>query len=169
MRQVVVRFSAGTRAGVARVLRPIDPSRQSERAKTARAAAFPCARRAKDAFCRLSIPCPLNLWRPYSTIRCPRRSPIVRSSSTSASRSLTRQTVEREPEDRPCDHIGCQRAGLHRAPKSREHANQFWHFCTAHAADYNKRWDYFQGMIGRRTRRLPEARRDRPSPDLDLP
>jgi hypothetical protein len=55
-------------------------------------------------------------------------------------------TMEREPEDRPCDHIGCQRAGLHRAPKGREHANEFWYFCTSHAAEYNKRWDYFQGM-----------------------
>lgn len=54
--------------------------------------------------------------------------------------------VDREPEDRPCDHIGCERAGLHRAPKSREHANQFWHFCASHAADYNKRWNYFEGM-----------------------
>lgn len=52
----------------------------------------------------------------------------------------------REPEERPCDHIGCKSAGLHRAPKSREHANQFWHFCASHAAEYNKRWDYFKGM-----------------------
>ncbi|MEZ5959236.1 MAG: J domain-containing protein [Hyphomonadaceae bacterium] len=54
--------------------------------------------------------------------------------------------VEREPSERPCDHVGCKSAGLHRAPKSREHANQFWHFCAAHAAEYNKRWDYFKGM-----------------------
>ncbi|MFN3463542.1 MAG: J domain-containing protein [Terricaulis sp.] len=55
-------------------------------------------------------------------------------------------TKAREPEERPCDHIGCKSAGLHRAPKSREHANQFWHFCASHAAEYNKRWDYFRGM-----------------------
>jgi hypothetical protein len=24
--------------------------------------------------------------------------------------------------------------------------NQFWHFCAAHAAEYNKRWNYFAGM-----------------------
>lgn len=51
-----------------------------------------------------------------------------------------------EPGDRPCDHIGCQRAGLHRAPKGRDRGNEFWHFCTAHAADYNRRWNYFEGM-----------------------
>jgi hypothetical protein len=56
------------------------------------------------------------------------------------------EAVEREPADRACDHIGCQRAGLHRAPKGRDHANQFWHFCASHAAEYNKRWDYFKGM-----------------------
>lgn len=55
-------------------------------------------------------------------------------------------TVNREPEDRPCDHIGCTRAGLHRAPKSRERTGEFWHFCGVHAADYNKRWNYFEGM-----------------------
>ncbi|MGD9979756.1 MAG: J domain-containing protein [Hyphomonadaceae bacterium] len=55
-------------------------------------------------------------------------------------------TLDREPEDRPCDHIGCQRAGLHRAPKGRDQGAAYWHFCTAHAADYNKRWNYFEGM-----------------------
>lgn len=54
--------------------------------------------------------------------------------------------MAREPSDRQCDHIGCQRAGLHRAPKSRDRGNEFWHFCAAHAADYNKRWNYFEGM-----------------------
>jgi DnaJ domain len=46
----------------------------------------------------------------------------------------------------PCDHMGCRREGAHRAPKGREHGNQFWHFCLEHVADYNKRWNYFAGM-----------------------
>ena len=50
------------------------------------------------------------------------------------------------PITQPCDHIGCQREGSHKAPKSREHANQFWHFCAEHVADYNKHWNYFSGM-----------------------
>ena len=45
-----------------------------------------------------------------------------------------------------CDHVGCQRPGVHRAPKGREHGNAYWHFCLEHAADYNKRWNYFSGM-----------------------
>lgn len=56
------------------------------------------------------------------------------------------KAAEPEPSERACDHIGCKSPGLHRAPKSREHANQFWHFCAVHAADYNKRWNYFAGM-----------------------
>lgn len=54
--------------------------------------------------------------------------------------------AEPEPSERKCDHTGCSSPGLHRAPKSRDHANQFWNFCAPHAAEYNKRWDYFKGM-----------------------
>lgn len=52
----------------------------------------------------------------------------------------------REPEQRACDQIGCTRAGAHRAPKSRDRSGEYWHFCTEHVADYNKRWNYFAGM-----------------------
>jgi hypothetical protein len=48
--------------------------------------------------------------------------------------------------DPACDHVGCDKPGRHRAPKSRDHANQFWNFCADHVADYNKRWNYFAGM-----------------------
>lgn len=54
--------------------------------------------------------------------------------------------VEREPGERPCDHIGCTRVGAHRAPKSRDRVNEYWHFCLDHAAEYNRRWNYFSGM-----------------------
>lgn len=56
------------------------------------------------------------------------------------------EAARREPHERPCDHVGCQRAGLHRAPKGRDHANEYWNFCVEHAADYNRRWNYFAGM-----------------------
>jgi hypothetical protein len=56
------------------------------------------------------------------------------------------ETLAREPSERACDHVGCKRVGAHRAPKSRDLAGQFWHFCTEHAADYNRRWNYFAGM-----------------------
>lgn len=54
-------------------------------------------------------------------------------------------TIDRAPSDRPCDHVGCKRAGAHRAPKGRDHEG-FWHFCGTHAAEYNKKWNYFEGM-----------------------
>jgi len=52
----------------------------------------------------------------------------------------------REPGDIACDHMGCNRVGGHRAPKSRERANEYWHFCQEHASQYNRRWNYFSGM-----------------------
>lgn len=52
----------------------------------------------------------------------------------------------REESERACDHTGCARAGEHRAPKARDRANEFWWFCREHAGEYNKRWNYFEGM-----------------------
>ncbi|HYD88687.1 MAG TPA: J domain-containing protein [Vitreimonas sp.] len=54
--------------------------------------------------------------------------------------------LDREPGERSCDQIGCKRVGAHRAPKSRDRQGEYWHFCTEHAAAYNKRWNYFAGM-----------------------
>ena len=56
------------------------------------------------------------------------------------------ESVERDPSERHCDNIECQRPGLHRAPKSRDRAGEYWHFCASHAAEYNRRWNYFAGM-----------------------
>jgi len=53
---------------------------------------------------------------------------------------------ERAPDARGCDHGGCVRPGLHRAPKSRGREGEFWWFCADHAADYNRSWNYFAGM-----------------------
>lgn len=52
----------------------------------------------------------------------------------------------RAPDERGCDHVGCVRPGLHRAPKSRVREGEFWWFCADHAADYNRSWNYFAGM-----------------------
>jgi hypothetical protein len=52
----------------------------------------------------------------------------------------------REPVEQACDYIGCSKRGDHKAPKSRERANEYWHFCLDHVADYNRRWNYFAGM-----------------------
>lgn len=56
------------------------------------------------------------------------------------------EATPRARTDKPCDHVGCSRAGRHMAPKGRDHEGQFWHFCREHVAAYNKRWNYFAGM-----------------------
>lgn len=46
---------------------------------------------------------------------------------------------------RGCDMLGCKAAGEHKAPKDRG-LKEYYCFCTAHAQEYNKAWDYFSGM-----------------------
>jgi hypothetical protein len=50
------------------------------------------------------------------------------------------------PDARTCEHPDCRRPATARAPKSREHMDEFYWFCAAHAAEYNKGWNYFEGM-----------------------
>lgn len=49
---------------------------------------------------------------------------------------------------RRCDMPGCEAAGEHKAPKSRESGqNKDYHyFCLEHVTQYNKSWNYFDGM-----------------------
>ena len=46
---------------------------------------------------------------------------------------------------RICDRAGCNQAGECPAPKS-PNSPERWYFCQAHAAEYNKGWDYFAGL-----------------------
>jgi len=46
---------------------------------------------------------------------------------------------------RLCDREGCDAAGDRPAPKA-PHSKERWMFCEAHAAEYNKNWDYFAGL-----------------------
>ncbi|MBV6633114.1 MAG: J domain-containing protein [Alphaproteobacteria bacterium] len=54
------------------------------------------------------------------------------------------------PPKRQCDHPGCTEAGEYRAPKSRQSntqsADEYYWFCLDHVREYNKSWDYFEGM-----------------------
>ena len=51
-----------------------------------------------------------------------------------------------KPGERPCDHPGCRLAAATRAPKSRKMLDEHYWFCTAHAGEYNRNWDFFAGM-----------------------
>ena len=46
---------------------------------------------------------------------------------------------------RLCDRNGCTDAGICPAPKSPNNPDR-WMFCQTHAAEYNSRWDYFEGL-----------------------
>jgi hypothetical protein len=56
------------------------------------------------------------------------------------------ETPGGEAGERRCDQVGCEEAGVHRAPKARDRSDEYWFFCRQHAADYNSRWNYFAGM-----------------------
>ena len=44
-----------------------------------------------------------------------------------------------------CDMPGCQLDGEHKAPKHRG-LNEYYHFCLEHVREYNKAWNFFEGM-----------------------
>jgi hypothetical protein len=46
---------------------------------------------------------------------------------------------------RLCDRDGCDQPGDRPAPKS-PHSRDRWYFCEAHAAEYNRSWNYFEGV-----------------------
>lgn len=46
---------------------------------------------------------------------------------------------------RLCDRHGCEEKGDCPAPKA-PNSRERWYFCQAHAAEYNARWDYFEGL-----------------------
>lgn len=67
----------------------------------------------------------------------------------------SRDTVE----VRPCDRHGCGEAGDRPAPKS-PNSPERWYFCERHAAEYNRNYNYFEGLTGeqRRQREHDEQR-----------
>jgi hypothetical protein len=46
---------------------------------------------------------------------------------------------------RLCDRHGCEEVGNCPAPKA-PNSPERWMFCQRHAAEYNQRWDYFEGL-----------------------
>ena len=46
---------------------------------------------------------------------------------------------------RLCDRVGCTQPGDRPAPKA-PNSPERWYFCEAHAAEYNKNWNYFAGL-----------------------
>jgi DnaJ domain len=46
---------------------------------------------------------------------------------------------------RICDRHGCDEPGNCPAPKA-PNSRDRWYFCQRHAAEYNSKWDYFEGL-----------------------
>ncbi|HMG46058.1 MAG TPA: J domain-containing protein [Allosphingosinicella sp.] len=46
---------------------------------------------------------------------------------------------------RQCDRHGCEEPGDRPAPKS-PNSRERWYFCERHAAEYNRGWNYFEGL-----------------------
>ncbi|MCA1749016.1 MAG: J domain-containing protein [Sphingomonadales bacterium] len=46
---------------------------------------------------------------------------------------------------RLCDRYGCEEPGDRPAPKS-PNSSERWFFCERHAGEYNRNWNYFEGL-----------------------
>lgn len=57
--------------------------------------------------------------------------------------STEKKTREQFPQ---CEWPGCPRPGPHKAPKGRGAEGQFHQYCTEHVQEYNKSYNYFNGM-----------------------
>lgn len=61
---------------------------------------------------------------------------------------------------RLCDRHGCEERGDCPAPKS-PNSRDRWYFCQRHAAEYNRGWDYFEGLDKEEAeRRAADEQRD---------
>lgn len=49
-------------------------------------------------------------------------------------------------DSRQCEWHGCRRPASHRAPKGRGRENEYRWFCLDHVRDYNRGYNFFQGM-----------------------
>lgn len=55
-------------------------------------------------------------------------------------------TSERDPVSvRLCDYEGCDEPGDYPAPKAPDSKDK-WYFCQPHVAQFNKNWNYFDGL-----------------------
>lgn len=47
-----------------------------------------------------------------------------------------------EDTEKKCDHEGCHKAGIYRAPKDKSLKDYYW-FCLEHVQEYNAKWNYY--------------------------
>src|SRR5690606_13556636 len=56
-----------------------------------------------------------------------------------------------------CEWAGCVRTAQARAPKGPGQLREFYWFCAGHAAEYNKEWNFFDGMSPGEMRAFQES------------
>ena len=49
-----------------------------------------------------------------------------------------------ETSTRVCEHPGCDKPGLYRAPKSPDLLDEYYWFCEEHVREYNLKWNFFE-------------------------
>lgn len=59
---------------------------------------------------------------------------------------VARTKKKKPPSEEPCDWEGCVNKGGCKAPKGPDRLREYYNFCTAHAREYNKNWNFFSGM-----------------------
>ena len=57
-----------------------------------------------------------------------------------------------------CDRDGCGKAGDRPAPKS-PNSPERWYFCEEHAGEYNRGWNYFEGLSAEEAAAREQAER----------
>ncbi len=62
------------------------------------------------------------------------------------SRFWEKPDEEIDPDVPACSWPGCQGHGAFKAPKSRESLRSYHYFCLDHVREYNRRWNYYEGM-----------------------
>ena len=58
----------------------------------------------------------------------------------------TKKSEENPPSGHRCYWAGCTLDGNFRAPKSRDNVRDYQWFCADHIKEFNKNWNYFEGM-----------------------
>jgi hypothetical protein len=70
----------------------------------------------------------------------------IRVSTDKKRRMRGRRGAAEDEAGRRCACPGCNEPGLHRAPRSPDHLDEFLWFCRTHVREYNLKWNFFQGQ-----------------------
>ncbi|MBB4365342.1 hypothetical protein GGD65_006408 [Bradyrhizobium sp. CIR18] len=70
----------------------------------------------------------------------------IDTSKIFASIRINKQEAQERQTAALCEWPGCQNKATHPAPKGRDNARDYWHFCIDHVREYNQSYNFFSGM-----------------------